>query len=195
MFLEENKLIPLNHLGGIKGRSSDHVVILLHQKLIQLKNLGYNTATVALDQSIFYDIINHDLLFAKLKHLNFGDDIINILKSYLANRKQATTVNSNTSKTIQLDNVSVAQGSILSGTLAMLFSLDMHAITHSKIHSNNKEYFTCKNPKSIVFVDDIYTILQTKDNNILDHIEKYIIKMESYYNSNGLVMNIKQHRS
>ena len=58
-FLDNNKLIELNHLGGIKGRSSDHVIINLHQKLIKLRTLGFNVALIAIDQSIFVDTINH----------------------------------------------------------------------------------------------------------------------------------------
>ena len=106
-------MIPLNHLGGVKGRSSDHVVISLHQKLIKLKNMGFTTALMALDQSIFYDIINHKLLFSKLEHLNFGNDLLLILKYFLKNRQQVTTVNSNISNIISLHDYSVGQGSIL----------------------------------------------------------------------------------
>ena len=62
-FLDNNKLIELNHLGGIKGRSSDHVIVNLHQKLIKLRTLGFNVALIAIDQSIFFDIINHKILF------------------------------------------------------------------------------------------------------------------------------------
>ena len=52
-FLNKNNIIELNHLGGIKNRSSDHVIVNLHQKLINLRTQGFNVALVALDQSIF----------------------------------------------------------------------------------------------------------------------------------------------
>ena len=68
-FLNKNNIIELNHLGGIKGRSTDHVIINVHQKLVNLRAQGFNVALIALDQSIFFDIIDHKLLFLKLKLL------------------------------------------------------------------------------------------------------------------------------
>ena len=58
-FLNKNNIIELNHLGGIKNRSSDHIIVNLHQKFINLRVQGFNVALVALDQSIFFDIICH----------------------------------------------------------------------------------------------------------------------------------------
>ena len=77
-FLNQNNVIELNHLGGIKGRSSDHVIVNLHQKLVNLRAQGFNVALIALDQSIFFDIINHNILFLKLgmKRSNGNNKII-----------------------------------------------------------------------------------------------------------------------
>merc|ERR1712055_1268564 len=130
IFLNKNKLIELNHLGGIKGRSADHVIVNLHQKLVNLRAQGFNVALIALDQSIFLDIISHNLLFFKLKHLNFNNEAIEIIKSYMKDRKQITTINTNNSNIINIGPQSVAQGSILSGIFAMFFTLDIHQITH-----------------------------------------------------------------
>ena len=55
-FLSKNNLTDLNHLGGIKGRSSDHVIVNLHQKLVNLRAQGFNVALIALDQSIFFTL-------------------------------------------------------------------------------------------------------------------------------------------
>merc|ERR1712055_597362 len=191
-FLNINNLIELNHLGVIKGRSSDHVLINLHQKLIRLRTLGYNVALVAIDQSIFFDIINHKIFFLKLKHLNFGIEILNIIKSYMNNRKQITTINTNNSQILQLGPYSVAQGSILSGIFAVIFTLDIHKISHSQNHNKFNEYYSCKNPKNIVFVDDVYTIIQTKNYDVWPHVKKFIQKMENYFDGNKLVINVNK---
>merc|ERR1712055_1058278 len=189
-FLNINNLIELNHLGGIKGRSSDHVLVNLHQKLIKLRILGYNVALVAIDQSIFFDIINHKILFLKLKHLNFGTEILNIIISYMNNRKQITTINTNNSKILELGPYSVAQGSILSGIFAMLFTLDIHKVSHSINHQNFNEYYHCENPKNLIYVDDVYTIVQTKNDDVWPEVRKFISNMENYFEGNKLVINV-----
>ena len=189
-FFIDNKIMELNHLWGIRGRSADHVIVTIHQQLVRLRALGFNVALIALDQSVFFDIISHKLLFLKMKHLNFGPEILNIIKSYMFQRKQVTCVNTNFSQIIEIGPYSVAQGSILSGTFAMIFTLDMHKITHPQNHENFTEYFKCKNPKCLIYVDDIYAIIQTKNEDIWPNIRKYIEKMQRYYDGNKLVINV-----
>merc|ERR1712055_185261 len=145
---------------------------------------------IALDQSIFFDIISHNLLFLKLKHLNFNNKAIEIIKSYKKDRKQITKVNTNNSNIINIGPYSVAQGSILSGIFAMLFTLDLHQITHPINHNIFNEYYSCNNPKSIIYVDDVYSIIQTKNNDIWSHIKKYLEQMQNYFNGNHLVINV-----
>ena len=108
----------------------------------------------------------------------------------MKNRKQITTVNTNNSNIIDIGPYSVAQGSILSGIFAMLFTLDIHQITHPINHNNFNEYYYCNNPKSIIYVDDIYSIIQTKNDDIWSHVKKYIELMQNYFNGNQLVINV-----
>ena len=126
----------------------------------------------------------------KLKHLNFNNDALDIIKSYMNNRKQCTTVNTNNSNIINIGPYSVAQGSILSGLFAMLYTLDIHKINHPINHNNFNEYNNCENPKSLVYVDDVYCIIQTKNEDIWNHIKKYIEIMQRYFNGNQLVINV-----
>ena len=189
-YLNKNNLIYLNHLGGIKGRSADLVIVNLHQKLVNLRAQGFNVALIALDQSIFFDIISHKFLFLKLKHLNFNNDAIEIIKSYMKERKQVTTINTNDSSIIDIGPYSVAQGSILSGIFAMIYTLDIHQITHPNNHNNFNEYYSCQNPKSIIYVDDVYSIIQTKNSDIWSHVKKYLELMQNYFNGNQLVINV-----
>ena len=138
---------------------------------------------------MFY-IINHNILFLKLKHLHFNNEAIEIIKSYMNNRKQITCVNTNNSQIIDIGPYSVAQGSILSGVFAMIFTLDIHKITHPINHNNVNEYYFCNNPKSIIYVDDVYSIIQTKNDDIWSHVKKYIENMQNYFNGNQLVINV-----
>ena len=66
----------------------------------------------------------------------------------------------------------------------------MHLITHYAPHLNDNEYFECQCLKCLIFVDDIYCIIQTKNYDIWQKIEKYILTMESYYIANKLALNV-----
>ena len=88
--------------------------------------------------------------------------------------------------------VSVAQGSVLSGLLYNLFSLDMNNMTHEKIHETDLEYNKCQSPNNTIYVDDCYGIVVGNDENIWREIQKYILKMNHYYNSNKIIMNVKK---
>ena len=108
----------------------------------------------------------------------------------MKDRKQITTINTNNSKILDIGPYSVAQGSILSGIFAMIFTLDIHQITHTVNHNNFNEYYNCENPKSLIYVDDVYSIINTKNNDIWAHIKKYIDLMQKYFNGNKLVINV-----
>ena len=88
----------------------------------------------------------------------------------------------------------MAQGSILSGIFAMIFTLDIHKITHPINHKIFNEYYSCHNPKSIIYVDDVYSIIQTKNDDIWSHIKKYIENMQNYFNGNQLVINVDKRQ-
>ena len=52
------------------------------------------------------------------------------------------------------------------------------------------EYYNCNNPKSLVYVDDVYCIIQTKNDDIWSNVKKYIEIMQTYFNGNQLVINV-----
>ena len=105
-------------------------------------------------------------------------------------RKQVTSINTNNSDILELGSYSVAQGSILSGIFAMLFTLDIHKVSHSINHQNFNEYYQCENPKNLIYVDDVYTIVQTKNDDVWPEVRKFISNMENYFEGNKLVINV-----
>ena len=97
-FTYTNKLIPESMQGSVKNRSTALLTSdLLHQLKISVKNFQA-VAVVCLDQSAFYDVIDHGLLVNKLKHIKFSQQSINVIQNLLANRKQFVQVNGSNSK-------------------------------------------------------------------------------------------------
>ena len=70
---------------------------------------------------------------------------------------------------------SVSQGSVLSGLLYIIYTLDMHQQLHKIKH---------------VYVDDCYRILKGNREDIRMKVTYYINKMKKYYKTNRLAINI-----
>ena len=65
-----------------------------------------------------FDAINHDVILAKLKEYGFSTNTLNLMHSYLKNRKQKVQINN---KFILEINAGVSQGSIDGPLLFNLF--------------------------------------------------------------------------
>lgn len=190
--LKKNKLIQQNHQGGLKGRSSVTATLEIHQKLSQLKKDKKNGALVCLDQSGAFDVIPHTILEKKLNQIGLSKNTTKMIMSYLKNRKQFVQINGNDSDILLTGDVSVSQGSVLSGLLYTIYVLDMPNQTHKVLHSNHSEYTKCKNTGITTYVDDCYAIIVENENDIWKDIKVYINKMNSYYINNQLQNNIKK---
>ena len=171
-FMVKNKLIPLNYQGSIKGRSGNTIINELYQELCHIKKEKKSGALVAIDQSAAYDIIPHDILKKKMLHMGLTSKSTNMIMNYLTDRRQYVQINCNESDTLLTGDLSVSQGSITSGLLYTIYTLDMHNQTHKINHSNHIEYKKCKQTMINNYVDDCFSILQTSNNNIWNKIKK-----------------------
>ena len=82
------------------------------------------SATLLLDQSAAYDLVDHLLFLKKLKLYNFDESTIQWFQSYLGGRSQVVQVESKLSKSSQLSDHAVPQGSILGGLIFIIFPND-----------------------------------------------------------------------
>ena len=82
------------------------------------------SATLLLDQTAAYDLVDHDIFLQKLKVYNFDDATMEWFKSYLSGRSQVVQVESKRSSCQALADYGVPQGSILGGLIFIIFSND-----------------------------------------------------------------------
>ena len=94
---------------------------------------------IYLDLSKAFDTINHEILIYKLKHYGIIGNSLNLLKSYLTNRKQHVELGETTSNYCSI-TTGVPQGSILGPLLFIIYLNDL-------VNATDKFY-------PIVYADD-----------------------------------------
>ena len=85
---------------------------------------GEYVCVLFMDLSKAFDTVNHDLLSAKLRAYGFSNNALNLMCSYLKNRKQRTQINNNFSSEKNII-VGVPEGSIDGPLLFNLFINDL----------------------------------------------------------------------
>ena len=86
--LNENNLIPDQHHGGIKNKSTITALVTILDSWTEKLENGQDMAVILLDQSAAYDIIDHRLLCAKMKVIGFSQPTLSLFESYLKDRRQ-----------------------------------------------------------------------------------------------------------
>jgi len=123
-----------------------------------------------------FDAINHNRLLKKLENTGLGNRTIKLIRNYLANRKQKTTLNGYTS-TLKTIKTGVPQGSTLGPLLFLIYINDISE--------------AIPNLSKLLFADDtvIYTTgndpkkLQLKMQTELDNVMRWCDKNELTLNT------------
>ena len=84
-----------------------------------IDNYGYS---VLMDLSKAFDILNHDLLIAKLDMCRFDKQVLRLISSYLPRRWQRTKINQSFSSWVELLQ-GIPQGSVLG---PLLFNISIN---------------------------------------------------------------------
>ena len=191
--MKTNNLIDENHQGGYPGRSSTTTVLELQQRIADIKRRKLIGAVVQLDQSGAYDVVSHSILGQKLAHIGLSESAVNTLLSYLNERKQYVRINASSSELLLTGNVSVGQGSVISGLLYGIFTLDQHCQMHEHRHKSSLEYVKCEKPSINTFVDDVFGLIVAKEKSkLIENISNFIYQLNKYYSNNELKNNAKK---
>ena len=187
--LTTHKLIPVNHHGGIQGRSTVTATATLIDQWAQNLEDGIDTAIIILDQSAAYDIVPHHILIEKLRILGADNHSHQYFKNYLSDRTQQISLDGIYSEELHIGPMSVVQGSTLSCLLYLVYILDLPIMYH-KTNPTIKQQEECTQPTPTTFVDDTaLTIKLTDPRTNQQIIEKYFDQIQDYMAANRLHLN------
>jgi len=174
-YLEENKYLPSNQYAYRSLHSTEHASLEFVDKLLKMLDDDQVPLSVFIDLSKAFDTLDHTILLEKLKYYGVMNKSLQLLSSYLENRKQYVYWNNSASEYKDI-TIGVPQGSILGPLLFILYMSDFQ-------FSSNIFEFVC-------YADD--TTLYTNRNTDELVLNSEINKVANWLKLNKLSINPKK---
>ena len=115
-FLSNNLFHP-NHHGFLPHHNTSTALAQMADLWLSAAEEQQLSATLLLDLSAAFDLVDHSILLKKLKLYGLSEKSVQLIQSYLSNKKQIVQVETKVSETKEIGDNAVPQGSILGGLL------------------------------------------------------------------------------
>ena len=176
--LEQNKLIYNHQYGFLKGRSTEHALIHITNKIGQALNENKYCVGVFLDLKKAFDVVPHNILLKKLEKMGITGTALAWFNSYLSNRTQKVEINGHLSDSTSLDALSVFQGTSLGPVLFLCFINDLPRAT---------DLFT------VLYNDDTTGLDSDADlPTLMSRVSTELHKMADWFQSNKMALNVNK---
>ena len=133
-------LITKNQSGFRPGDSVTNQLIFLIDKIHSSLDINLEVRSVFLEA---FDKVGHEGLLFKLRQNGINGKLINLLKSYLSNRKQRVLINGSESDWGEIES-GVPQGSVLGPLLFLIYinDLEIGIKSHIKFFTDDTSLFS-----------------------------------------------------
>ena len=133
---------------------------------------------ISLDLSSAFDLVNHEILIKKLKLYHFAENSLNLMESYLEDRKQLVAINGSVSGYRSI-TCGVPQGSILGPLLFILYINDLP--------------IALRNSQELIYADDTTSSIIHASGKTIDIVEHKLNtdldSMVNWCHRNKLIIN------
>ena len=175
-FFESKNVLCKEQYGFRRNKSTNDAVIDILNNIYSALNQKKYLGAVFLDLSKAFDTVSHDILLKKLEHYGVRGITLQLLKSYLQNRKQYVIVDGHKSQTKTV-TIGVPQGSVLGPLLFLIYINDLPLAT--------------KRLNSILFADDTTLFTQnTNINSLINDMREDLQLVSEWLIANSLTLNI-----
>lgn len=175
-YFEENNLFPKRQYGFRKGRSTEQAILDVTIKIEDMKHKKKQYGVLLIDFSKAFDVINHKILYTKLRRFGFSKHSITLIQSYLTNRKMFVSVNDKKSELKDCDNIGCPQGSCLGPLLYLIYTAELE-----NLMTNETGY---------MFADDTAVVLELEPGNEIHQLQSTVRKLWDHFTANRLKMNL-----
>lgn len=186
-FLETNNIITNQQNGFRKGKSTNLAIYDLLKPVLTNIDKKNPICSIFMDMTKAFDYVNHKLLLSKLESYGVRGIPLNLIKSYLSNRKQRTQI-TRISKLTKINteyysdfreiHTGVPQGSILGPLLFLIYINDLPRITHHPM---------------VLFADDSTVIIKRDiPQNYEIDINLTLKNIVTWLEKNNLIINLEK---
>ena len=170
--------------GFSEKHSTELASLELSDRVIQYLDKGETPISIFLDLSKAFDTLDHSILLTKLAYYGIRNSALDLLESYLSDRKQYVLLDSTQSADVNI-LTGVPQGSILGPLLFTIYINDI-------IHCSSQFKF-------IMYADDT-TLLTTaqsfdKKTDLGRSINAELTKVSDWLNVNKLSLNVNKTKA
>lgn len=142
---ETHGLLPSNHFGGRKRRSTEQALAIFVEKVYNAWRSGKVLTAALFDIKGAFNGVDSASLLHSLRKRRMPETAVQWIESFLSDRKAQMLINSYNSQTAELYRAGLPQGSPLSPVLFLFFNADL---VQQKIDANGG---------SLAFIDDYTT--------------------------------------
>ena len=174
-FINQHSILPNSQFGFRKKHSASHGITHLNEQVTKNLEAKKISAVLFMDLKSAFDTVNHKILIKKLDHYGFRNNVLDLLTSYLTNRKQF--VKSGDIESSLLDVLcGVPQGSVLGPLLFILYIADI---------------VNCGKFECFLFADDAGLLLADNKLKLLKKLVKTEVKLlHEWLIANQLSLNL-----
>lgn len=177
-YLAKFHILSDSQFGFREGLSTNIAIANFTDRIKRCIDNGIYAGTIFVDFARAFDSIDHNILLIKLERYGITGPALNLLRSFLSNRKQRISINGANSDPITV-KCGVPQGSILGPILFLIFINDLPQCLSSS--------------QCILYADDTTIISShTKLDNLMSDLQTDLNCLNNWSSINKLKINVKK---